>query len=139
MLRIPFAAVVLNQAESVRLLPRAMGQVPAYGYPEAAVGALARAVGYGAWRAEPRGHVPDFAGIRVEDARTLVREFLHVAPDGGWLDPKQVAELLRCYGIPLADLAPPGIEVTIKVADDRRSSDWFRRASAARERGIASD
>ena len=44
--------------------------------------ALARAVGYGAWRAEPRGHVPDFAGIRTEDARTLVREFLRQAP---WL------------------------------------------------------
>jgi acyl-CoA synthetase (NDP forming)/GNAT superfamily N-acetyltransferase len=115
---IPFAAVVLNQAESVRLLSGAKGQVPAYGYPEAAVRALARAAGYGAWRAEPRGHVPDFAGIRVEDARTLVREFLHVAPDGGWLGPDQVAELLRCYGIPTADLAPSGIEVTIKVADD---------------------
>ena len=115
---IPFAAVVLNQAESVRLLRGAKGQVPSYGYPEAAVRALARAAGYGAWRAEPRGHVPDFAGIRVEDARTLVREFLHVAPDGGCLGPDQVAELLRCYGIPMADLAPSGIEVTIKVADD---------------------
>ena len=115
---IPFAAVVLNQAESVRLLPGAKGQVPAYGYPEAALGALARAAGYGAWRAEARGHVPDFAGIRVEDARTLMREFLQVAPDGGWLGPDQVAELLRCYGIPMADLAPSGIEVTIKVADD---------------------
>ncbi len=117
---IPFAAVVLNQAESVRLLPSLKGQVPAYGYPEAAVGALARAAGYGAWRAEPRGHVPDFADIRVGDARTLVREFLHRVPGGGWLAPEQAAELLRCYGIPLAlaDLAPPGTEVTIKVADD---------------------
>jgi acyl-CoA synthetase (NDP forming)/GNAT superfamily N-acetyltransferase len=120
---IPFAAVVLNQPESVRLLPRSKekgpeGQVPAYGSPEAAVAALARAAGYGAWRAEPRGHMPDFADIRTADARMLVREFLRRAPGGGWLAPEQAAELLRCYGIPLADLAPPGTEVTIGVADD---------------------
>ena len=57
---IPLAAVVLNQPESVRLLPRGRmpqedgGQVPAYGYPEAAVAAMARAASYGAWRAAPR-------------------------------------------------------------------------------------
>ena len=111
---IPLAAVVLTQPETVRLLP---GQVPAYGSPEAAARALARAVGYGAWRAEPRGHVPAFADVRTSDARTLVREFLRQAP--GWLAPEQTAELLRCYLIPLADLPPPGTEVTVRVTDDR--------------------
>ena len=112
---VPLAAVVLNQPESVRLLPcsKGGGQVPAYGSPEAAVAALARAAGYGAWRAEPHGHVPVFADIRTGDARTLVRE---ARP--GWLAPEQTAELLRCYGIPLADLAPPGTEVTVRVSDD---------------------
>ena len=51
----PLAAVVLTQPESVRLLDN---RVPAYGSPEAAVRALARAAGYGAWRAAPRGQVP---------------------------------------------------------------------------------
>jgi acyl-CoA synthetase (NDP forming)/GNAT superfamily N-acetyltransferase len=123
---VPLAAVVLNQPESVRLLPSPgegssgeggpAGQVPAYGSPEAAVAALARAVGYGAWRAEPRGHLPAFPDIRTADARTLVRECLRQAP--GWLAPEQAAELLRCYGIPLADLPPPGTEVTVRVTDD---------------------
>jgi acyl-CoA synthetase (NDP forming)/GNAT superfamily N-acetyltransferase len=105
---IPLAAVVLNQPESVRLLPRGAmpegdeGQVPAYGYPEAAVAAMARAASYGAWRAAPRGHVPDFADIRTADARTLAREFLRQAPDGGRLSPCQTADLLGCYGILLA-------------------------------------
>jgi len=105
---IPLAAVVLDQPESVRLLPRspmpavAEGQVPAYGYPEAAVAAMARAAGYGAWRAAPRGHVPDFADIRAADAGTLAHEFLRQAPDGGWLSPGQTTDLLGCYGIPLA-------------------------------------
>ena len=78
--------------------------------------ALARAAGYGAWRAEPHGHVPVFADIKTAEARTLVREVLREAP--GWLAPEHVAELLRCYGIPLADLAPPGTEVTVRVTDD---------------------
>jgi acyl-CoA synthetase (NDP forming)/GNAT superfamily N-acetyltransferase len=109
---VPLAAVVLTQPESVRLL----GQIPAYGSPEAAVRALARAAGYGAWRAEPRGHVPVLADVRTEDARTLVRECVRRAP--GWLSPEQAAELLHCYGIPLADLPPAGTDVTVRVADD---------------------
>jgi len=125
---IPVAAVVLNQPESVRLLPRAgtqpdQGRVPAYGYPEAAVAALARAVGYGAWRAEPCGHVPDFADIRAADARMLAREFLRQAPAGGRLSPVATADLLGCYGIPLAAGADSaalagGTEVIVRVTAD---------------------
>ena len=107
----PLAAVVLTQPESVRLLNN---RVPAYGSPEAAVRALARAAGYGAWRAAPRGQVPALPDVRTEDARALVRE---ASP--GWLGPARAAELLRCYGIPLADLAPPGPQVKVRVAGDR--------------------
>jgi hypothetical protein len=92
----PLAAVVLTQPESVRLIDN---RIPAYGSPEDAVRAVARAAGYGAWRAAPRGQVPDLPGVRTADARALVQ-----AP--GWLGPAQAAELLACYGIPLAD--PPG-------------------------------
>ena len=113
---VPLAAVVLNQPESVRLLPRSRmqgdeGRVPAYGYPEAAVAALARAASYGAWRSEPRGQVPDFADIRTADARTLAHEFLRQAPAGGWLSPGQATDLLGCYGIPL----PAGADVPANV------------------------
>jgi acyl-CoA synthetase (NDP forming)/GNAT superfamily N-acetyltransferase len=130
---IPLAAVVLNQPESVRLLPRGRmpeedgGQVPAYGYPEAAVAAMARAASYGAWRAAPRGHVPDFADIRAADARTLAHEYLRQAPDGGWLSPGQTTDLLGCYGILLAGgedasatvaARAGGTEVIVRVAAD---------------------
>ena len=60
--------------------------------------------------------MPVFAGIRTDDARTLGREFLRHAP--GWLPAEQASELLRCYGIPLADFPPAGTEVTVRVADD---------------------
>ena len=59
---VPLAAVVLDQQESVRMLPRIVerepgedpgqpGSVPAYSDPLIAVGALARAAAYGRWRA----------------------------------------------------------------------------------------
>jgi len=108
--RVPLAAVVLGQPESVRLIERMEGQVPAYGYPEAAVAAMARAARYGAWRAEPRGQVPSLPDIRTEDARTLVRGFFHATLGGGWMPPDKTAELLRCYGIPLAGLTPARTE-----------------------------
>ena len=109
---VPLTAVVLNQAESVRYLGSER-RVPAYGSPEAAVRALARAAGYGAWRAAPRGHVPALPDVRTQDAKALVRTH-------GWLTHADTAELLRCYGIPLADLGPAGTRtrVRVRVADD---------------------
>jgi acyl-CoA synthetase (NDP forming)/GNAT superfamily N-acetyltransferase len=103
---VALAAVVLDQPDSVRLLPRTdgAGQIPAYGYPEAAAAAMARAARYGAWRTEPQGQVPSFPDINTEDARTLVRGFLHTTLGGGWMPPDQTAELLRCYGVPLVEL-----------------------------------
>jgi len=106
--RVPLAAVLLGQSESVRMLPRAEGdgRIPAYAYPEAAADAMARAVRYGAWRTEPRGRVPTFPDVRTEDARTLIRGFFRATLGGGWMPPDNTAELLRCYGIPLAELTP---------------------------------
>jgi len=106
--RVPLAAVVLDQPESVRMLPRGegSGQIPAYGYPEAAAAALARAARYGAWRTEPRGQVPSLFDVKTEDARTLVRGFFRGTAGGGWMPPDTTAELLACYGIPLVELTP---------------------------------
>jgi acyl-CoA synthetase (NDP forming)/GNAT superfamily N-acetyltransferase len=109
-IRKPLAAVVLTQPESVRLIDN---RIPAYGSPEAAVRAVARAAGYGAWRAAPRGQVPELPGVRTADARALV---LQSGP--GWLGPAQAAELLACYGIPMGD--PSGTpRVVVRVAGDR--------------------
>ncbi len=105
--RVPLAAVLLDQTETVRLLPHTDDgrQIPAYAYPETAAAAVARAARYGTWRAAPRGVVPKLADIRDDDARVLVREFLGTG-DGGWLPPEVTAALLRCYQIPLAELVP---------------------------------
>ena len=111
-LPVPAAAVVLGQAEAVRLLDAKAGKIPAYGYPEAAAGALARAAKYGQWRAAPHVLAPSFGDVDVARARALVRGFLAQSPDGGWLPPADTAALLRLYGIPLV------ATVTARTEDD---------------------
>jgi acyl-CoA synthetase (NDP forming) len=122
--RVPLAAVALDQAETVRLMPRPAGdgQIPVYKVPAAAAAALAHAARYGAWRTDPRGQVPSFPDVRAADARALVTGFLHREPGGGWLPPGKTADLLHCYGIWLVDAEPAGsdgTEVRIGVTDDR--------------------
>jgi acyl-CoA synthetase (NDP forming)/GNAT superfamily N-acetyltransferase len=107
-IRVPLAAVALDQAETVQLLPRPAscgndGQIPVYDIPQAAAAALAHAARYGTWRTEPHGQVPTFPDVRAADARALVTGFLHREPGGGWLPPDKTADLLHCYGIWLVD------------------------------------
>ena len=115
----PLIAVLLNDTEAVRLLPRSgdRSAVPAYSYPEAAVAALARAAAYGAWRAEPRGKVPEFPDADQDAARVLVAGYLRQVPQGGWLPAGLTADLLGCYGVALTagDDIPAGADVTIRV------------------------
>jgi len=117
--RVPLAAVVLDQAEPVRLLPGAgdrgprpgagrPGSVPAYSEPQAAARALAHAAAYGAWRARGAGRTSGLGGASETDARKLVRAFLADSPHGGWLPPGQVAALLGWYGVTLAPQVPAG-------------------------------
>ena len=130
---VPLAAVVLDQAEAVRLLPRDAGQagqagagenaghdtgeggataahptasVPSYADPEMAAQAMALAAGYGAWRARPPGRIQDFSDVATDEARALIQTYLHRSPNGGWLPPDKAAALLACYGIQLTELTP---------------------------------
>jgi acyl-CoA synthetase (NDP forming) len=99
---VPLAAVVLGQAEAVRLLDTPSGRLPAYGTPEAAAAAVARAASYGTWKAgAPNGEVPALPGTDAAAARNLVNGFLAGSRGGGWLPPSLTADLLRCYQIPM--------------------------------------
>ena len=119
-LPVPLAAVILDQPETIKILPAADGgpAVPAYAYPEGAAGALGRAASYSAWRRRPAGSVPELAGIRPDDARALVQAFLGRLPGGGWLSPAEADELLRCYGIPVVDSRyTTGLAALLEAAD----------------------
>ncbi len=76
-------------------------RVPTFAFPEDASRAVALAARHGAWRARPEGTVVSPSGCRPDEAAAVISEQL--AGDGGWLAPAQVAALLRCYGLPLAD------------------------------------
>ncbi|RMI46368.1 GNAT family N-acetyltransferase [Actinomadura harenae] len=88
----------------------AAGSVPSYPAPEDAVRALAYVVRYAQWRQRPHGRVSDL--ISAEDrrrARALVSGWLDDLPgDAAPLTATraQVADLLTCYGIRLADPDP---------------------------------
>jgi acyl-CoA synthetase (NDP forming) len=113
-LPVPLAAVVLDQAESVRLLPGPSPisgddanagpgpGVPAYAYPESAARALSRAARYGSWRSRPADTVPDLPGLQVAEAKGLIAAFLAGMPGGGWLPAAGADRLLRCYQLPMA-------------------------------------
>ncbi len=127
----PLVAVMLDQQESVTFLrpggtdQRALRdrRVPAYLYPESAARALRHATRYGAWRAASPGVIPELTGVSPAPARAIVDSFLADQRLGDWLAPEQTADLLRCYGIRLAQAsdsavsvdADPGIELLIGV------------------------
>ena len=92
----PPAAAVIDVAAA------AVTGVPCYADPGNAARALGHAARYRAWRGRQRGKVPELEGLRAADARALVTGFLAGSPGGGWLPEASAAELVACYGVPLA-------------------------------------
>ncbi|MEW6568366.1 MAG: GNAT family N-acetyltransferase [Chloroflexota bacterium] len=97
--RIPILATFMASHGLPEVLSDGRGRIPSYPFPEAAARALARAVQYGKWLAEPEGKVPSFPDIRREEAAATVARALRSG--GGWLSPEDTESLLACYGIPL--------------------------------------
>ncbi|MFE0677221.1 GNAT family N-acetyltransferase [Streptomyces sp. NPDC058867] len=116
----PVVAVRLEQALPVRLLPaEGGGTVPAYAEPQAAARALAHAARRAAWLSRPAGTVPDLDGVETARARAVVDAYLTAHPSGGWPEPRVVAELLDCYGIPQLPWAWAESEDDAVLAADR--------------------
>ena len=122
---IPVLAVFMSAEGGPTALRGPEMRVPAYAYPEEAARALAHAVVYAEWRAAPPGTLPAFDDLREDDAAavlatalgkvdpeertaggTLSGSSLAAHPTGDrsrWLRPDEVAALLGCYGIAIAD------------------------------------
>ena len=100
-------------------------RVPSFTFPEEAARALAHAARYAEWRMAPEGSVPEFGDLRVDEAAGVLaaalarlrpadrpgseppgdgtRGGLPVDSRSLWLGPDEVAGLLGCYGIPIAE------------------------------------
>ncbi|WP_328404321.1 bifunctional GNAT family N-acetyltransferase/acetate--CoA ligase family protein [Streptomyces sp. NBC_00390] len=96
----PIVAVLPDQEASVRLLPAESGSIPAYADPQAAAHALAHAVSRAKWLSRDAGRIPPLEGIHSARAAGIAAAYLSAHPEGGWLEPRDGAALLDCYGIP---------------------------------------
>ncbi|MER6185892.1 GNAT family N-acetyltransferase [Streptomyces sp. NPDC001652] len=116
----PIAAVRLEQGLPVELMPAAEGStVPSYAEPQAAARALAHAAHRAAWLARPAGTVPELDSVEQDRAHAAVEAYLDTHPDGGWLTPRECAELLDCYGIPQVAWAWADTEDAAALAAER--------------------
>jgi acetate---CoA ligase (ADP-forming) len=88
---------VLATFMSAHGAPAELKTIPSYMFPEAAATALARVVTHAEWRRRPRGPVPAFTDIRPDIAKSLT------AGREGWLPPPTVDQVLRAFGIPVAE------------------------------------
>ena len=87
---------------SARGAPAILQPIPSYAFPEPAAIALARAVEYGRWRAQPPGTIPEFKDLCVAEARAVIDAAL--GRGGGWLDPVECNRLLSAFGVPALPL-----------------------------------
>ena len=102
----PLLAVRLGQADSVAAMTDATRapRTASYADPADAITVLGRLAAYARWRGRPNPSVPLPSDVDVPGAVAMVRAYLRRCPEGGWLDPLVVGELLRCFGIPVVDV-----------------------------------
>ncbi|HXF36601.1 MAG TPA: GNAT family N-acetyltransferase [Actinomycetota bacterium] len=98
---VPLLTVFMSSRGTPEELRGAGVRIPSYPFPEDAARALARAVRYGDWKQKPEGAVPSFEDIDRDRAASIIASALAKGP--GWLGPAEVADLLSCYGMPLAE------------------------------------
>ena len=100
----PLLACFMGQRGFSRKLGYKDKFVPCYPFPEDAVSALAETVEYGEWRRKPKGGIPKIRGIQRERARRIIKRVMtRTAERPLWLGAQEIAELLHCYGIRLAE------------------------------------
>ncbi|NHC46498.1 bifunctional acetate--CoA ligase family protein/GNAT family N-acetyltransferase [Motilibacter aurantiacus] len=109
----PAGSIPLPDAGSGRFLP-------VFGFPEPAARALATAAAYADVRSRPVGRVRAPA-VQAAPVRALVAAVLEECPDGRWLSPPEVEEVLAAYGIlgcRQREAPAPESSVTVGAAQD---------------------
>ncbi|MDF3048959.1 MAG: Acyl-CoA synthetase [Pseudonocardia sp.] len=103
----PLLAVRLDQPEHVVAVaaPGATVRVPSFADPAPAAAALAHAVGRARWLARPHEVAARPSGVDAVRASGVVARFLAARPQGGWLDARDVEDLLAAFGLPILPTA----------------------------------
>jgi acetyl coenzyme A synthetase (ADP forming)-like protein len=80
------------------------GSLPCYPFPEEAVAALGRAVGYAEWLKKPKGSIPRIQGLRRAAAARIVERVMRSTVERPVrLPTREAIDLLTCYGIRFVD------------------------------------
>ncbi len=102
--RKPLLACLMGQRGFTAKLDFKDKLVPSYSFPEEAVLALAKAVKYGEWLRKQKGTIPKIRGIKRERARKIIETVMTRSAERPlWLSPKEITNLLGCYGIRFAE------------------------------------
>ncbi|HEX2235135.1 MAG TPA: acetate--CoA ligase family protein [Actinomycetota bacterium] len=99
--RVPVVTVFMSAKGVPEELRSHDVRVPSYPFPENAAHALARVAHYGMWRSREDTAPPVFDDVREDEAASLIAGAL--GRGSGWLPPDEVARLLGCYGLELAE------------------------------------
>jgi acetyl coenzyme A synthetase (ADP forming)-like protein len=100
----PLLACFLGQRGFKAKLGSSGRFVPSYPFPEEAISALSKAVEYAEMRQKPTGKIPEFTGIKKDEARDIVGKTMTGSMQRPlWMEPREISSLLACYGIHFVD------------------------------------
>ncbi len=96
------------------------GPLPSYSYPENAAMALSAAARYGQWRAAPVGRPFSLPAPAAAAVRSIADRALKGKSEPFWLEPRDLAEILRVSGISFAaseEADPEGVRAAAERLD----------------------
>jgi acetate---CoA ligase (ADP-forming) len=93
------------------------GRIPLYGFPENAAVALSAAYRYAAWRKRPTGSALSLDGEARREIRTIVDRVLASSREPVWLEPTDLARILRLAGIEFAAAEETSLEKAAAVGE----------------------
>jgi acetyl coenzyme A synthetase (ADP forming)-like protein len=93
------------------------GRLPSYSFPENVALALAHAERYARWRIRARGSTVKLERFGEEIIRAVIDRVLETAEGHVWLEPRDLATILRAAGIEFAAAEQTSVEEAIVVAE----------------------
>jgi len=96
----PILACVMAASGRPQPLDAGGERIPAYGFPENAVRALAKVAAYAEWRAQPPGLLWGFDDVHADEARSVCRGAL-AARGEDWLTDEETRRVLSAFSLPV--------------------------------------